>query len=70
MAKNSTDKLIDFLDMAGPRIDRVMRTYDKAEFNSLMDGLMEDFLKLDLSDKPRTRTVKSKPKVRRGIGSY
>lgn len=69
MAKNSTDKLIDFLDEAGPRIDLALKAKSKQEWNTVMDSLMEDFLNLDLGVRPRKpRTVK--PKVRRGIGSY
>lgn len=69
MAKTNTDKMLDFLDHAGPRIDQALKATSKQEWNTVMDSLMEDFLNLDLGTRPRKPRT-AKPKVRRGIGSY
>jgi len=66
----SVDNLIKFLDDAGPKMDAALKSTDEVNFVMVMDKIMDDFFKLDLDDKPRTRTVKPKRKVRRGIGSY
>lgn len=69
MAKSNTDKMLEFLDQAGPRIDQALKATSKQEWNTVMDSLMNDFLNLDLSE-PKRRRRTAKPKVRRGIGSY
>ena len=65
------DKLEQFLDNAHPLINKALNG-DKAEFDRIMNGLMEDFLKLgDINTPKRKAPVRAvKKKVRRGIGSY
>ena len=70
MSKKGAENFIKFLDDAGPKIDTALRTHDRAEFNRVMDGLLEDLLKVDFGDRKRKAPVRRKPKVRRGIGSY
>jgi hypothetical protein len=65
-----TKNMLDFLDVAGPKVMDALKSTDPVEFNKVMDKVFADFMNLDIGSTRKPRTAKPKRKVKRGIGSY